>query len=526
MAKTFIFRNNTIEFLFGNNDIEYSGYGDISVVPRDADTYIWFYQVPVKENVEQLFTEVASLSDNFYLVLDRIPRGRRIIVFTLCTLHKLSYVGNDFRLDDVVEQFNMTIRETAAHNQNVKVVDFKEFLDSYPSSDWIDWKYFFISQQIVNPRLAVPFKLWFRRKLDELALKRRKCIVLDLDNTLWGGVLGEDGIDGVKIGGDYPGKAFLYFQEALAQLKRYGVILAVCSKNNEGDVLELWDKNPFMVLKKEDFAAWRINWDNKVDNIVALSEELNIGLDSMVFVDDNPAERELVKQSLHMVAVPDFPKQPYMLPVFFKYLLDHYFRVYSVTDEDCRKTEQYKANALRARAKMHFNDFTEYLRSLGMKLTIQQLNDFNLQRIAQMTQKTNQFNLTTRRYSDNDIRMMNDAGCDIWSLAVADKFGDNGVTGLIIVRNDNIDTFLLSCRILGRGIEYAFLKYILLLLKARGMEKVYAQYVPTAKNHQVSDFYDRCGFTLTGESGGTKSYEISLKDVNLTIEEYYDIKIQ
>lgn len=350
--------------------------------------------------------------------------------------------------------------------------------------------------------------------------------MLDLDNTLWGGVLGEDGIDGVKIGGDYPGKAFLYFQEALAQLKRYGVILAVCSKNNEGDVLELWDKNPFMVLKKEDFAAWRINWDNKVDNIVALSEELNIGLDSMVFVDDNPAERELVKQSLHMVAVPDFPKQPYMLPVFFKYLLDHYFRVYSVTDEDCRKTEQYKANALRARAKMHFNDFTEYLRSLGMKLTIQQLNDFNLQRIAQMAQKTNQFNLTTRRYSDNDIRMMNDAGCDIWSLAVADKFGDNGVTGLIIVRNDNIDTFLLSCRILGRGIEYAFLKYILLLLKARGMEKVYAQYVPTAKNHQVSDFYDRCGFTLTGESGGTKSYEISLKDVNLTIEEYYDIKIQ
>lgn len=142
MAKTFIFRNNTIEFLFGNNDIEYSGYGDISVVPRDADTYIWFYQVSVKENVEQLFTEVASLSDNFYLVLDRIPRGRRIIVFTLCTLHKLSYVGNDFRLDDVVEQFNMTIRETAAHNQNVKVVDFKEFLDSYPSSDWIDWKYF------------------------------------------------------------------------------------------------------------------------------------------------------------------------------------------------------------------------------------------------------------------------------------------------------------------------------------------------------------------------------------------------
>lgn len=281
-----------------------------------------------------------------------------------------------------------------------------------------------------------------------------------------------------------------------------------------------------MALKKENIAAYRINWNNKADNIAALSKELNIGLDSMVFIDDNPTERELIRQSLPMVEVPDFPKEPYELPTFFKSLLDKYFRIYSVTDEDKKKTEQYKANAARAREQTHFTDMTSFLRSLQMKITIEPLNDFNLDRIAQMTQKTNQFNLTTKRYTDADIRKMQEEGCKIWSISVEDRFGDNGITGLIIIKDNTIDELLLSCRILGKGIEFVFVKTILKILRDAGFKEINAEYIPTAKNGQVSDFYDRCGFTLVGEDNHVKEYKLDLNKARLDVEEYYQITIK
>lgn len=523
---TFVFRNNTVEFFFGSKDTTYSGYDDISFIPVDADEYIWSYQVPIKEDADQMVAETESYIDKLGLVLNSVPSDKRFIIFTLSNIFSLQYTGDDFRLREAVMQFDKYAYDMERQYPNIKILDLDEFLLRYPSSEWIDWKYFFISQQIFNPRLASPFKKWFHRKLEEIDLKRKKCLVLDLDNTLWGGVLGEDGIDCIKIGGDYPGKAFLFFQRALVELSRNGVILTICSKNNEHDVMELWEKNPFMALKKENIAAYRINWNNKADNIAALSKELNIGLDSMVFIDDNPTERELIRQSLPMVEVPDFPKEPYELPTFFKSLLDKYFRIYSVTDEDKKKTEQYKANAARAREQTHFTDMTSFLRSLQMKITIEPLNDFNLDRIAQMTQKTNQFNLTTKRYTDADIRKMQEEGCKIWCISVEDRFGDNGITGLIIIKDNTIDELLLSCRILGKGIEFAFVKTILKTLRDAGLKEINAEYIPTAKNGQVSDFYDRCGFTLVGEDNHVKEYKLDLNKARLDVEEYYQITIK
>ena len=348
--------------------------------------------------------------------------------------------------------------EAEAKYSNVKVLDIAEFTRNYSSADLFDWKFYFMSQMGMNPKLHKEFKLWFEQKLNSIALKRKKCLVLDLDNTLWGGILGEDGIAGIKIGGDYPGKAFLYFQEALLQLSKSGVMLAVCSKNNEQDVLDAWERNPYIVLRKDSFVAYRINWNDKATNIKEISEELNIGLDSFVFVDDNPTERELVKQMLPMVSVPDFPSQPYEFPIFFKQLVEQYFKVYSITDEDKKKTEQYKANAARNKAQQSFADFDKFLESLNIQLTIEKANEFNISRIAQMTQKTNQFNLTTKRYTDSDIHSFVEKGWDIWCISVADKFGDNGTTGLIMINGDEIDTFLMSCRVLGKGIEFEFLK--------------------------------------------------------------------
>lgn len=282
-----------------------------------------------------------------------------------------------------------------------------------------------------------------------------------------------------------------------------------------------------MVLKKDNFATWRINWTDKGTNIREMAEELNIGLDSFVFVDDNPTERELIRQTLPMVTVPEFPAQPYELPIFFRELVEKYFRVYSVTGEDKKKTEQYKANAQRTQAQKSFVDFDAFLNSLDIQITIEQANEFNIPRIAQMTQKTNQFNLTTRRYTDADVRGFVEQGWKIWCISVADKFGDNGITGCVMVNDSEIDTFLLSCRILGKGIEVAFAKKILSMLREDSCTELSAQYLPTTKNAQVKDFYEKCGFTCTTENvSGCKGYTIKLADADLSIKEYYHITIK
>ncbi len=522
----FVFRNNTVERFFPKN-YSFSGYDDISMVPADAEGYVWFYQFPVKFNGEQLCEEIRGYAQKMDYVLSQVDPSKPFIALTMENLYSTPFTSG---LDvlSAISDYNITLLKAEQTRSHVKVLDLGEFVRQYPQTEALDWKFWFISQMGMNPRLSKPFAEWFAHKLDEIALKRKKCLVLDLDNTLWGGVLGEDGIEGIRCGGDYPGKAFHYFQEALLELGNSGVILTVCSKNNEADVLEAWEKNPFMVLRKDSFAAWRINWNDKATNIRELAEELNIGLDSFVFVDDNPTERELIRQALPMVEVPEFPAQPYDLPVFFKELVEKYFRVYQLTGEDRKKTEQYKANAQRAQAQRGFVDFEAFLKSLDIRITVETADAFNLPRIAQMTQKTNQFNLTTKRYTEADIKHFIAEGGKVWCLGVADRFGDNGITGLIMVDDANaIDTLLLSCRILGKGIETAFLKYILGLLKAEGVQKVHAAFVPTLKNAQVKDFYERCGFTCMEEDeNGRKSYESVLANADLHIEEYYHISLK
>lgn len=523
--KYFVFRNNTIELFFDKNYV-FSGYDDISYVPEEAENYIWFYQVPIKYETEKLLLEVDSYYEKLQLLFNRLPKNKNLIIITLNEVYSVSFSDSDFSLKNTIVSFNKKVQNLAINNTNIKIIDISDFYTSYDKKNLIDWKFYFTSQMIINPKLASDFRKWWNKKLDNISLKRKKCLCLDLDNTLWSGILGEDGIDGIKIGGDYPGKAFLYFQEALIELSKQGIILTICSKNNESDVLELWEKNPFVILKKEYISAYRINWNNKASNIKELADELNIGLDSFVFIDDNPTERELIKNMLPMVTVPDFPVQPYELPIFFKEIVKSYFQVYQITLEDKEKTTQYKANAARKLEAQKFTDYNEYLKSLMIEITITAANDFNITRIAQMTQKTNQFNLTTRRYSDADIREFIAAGSKIWCLSVKDKFGDNGITGAIIIKNNKIDTLLLSCRILGKGIETVFVKVILSLLKKYGMDRIYAEYISTQKNMQVASFYDVLGFNVLSEFEGSKQYELVLSDYNCNVENYYNIIIE
>ena len=517
---TYVFRNNTIErFLPG--EYIFSGYDDFSAVP-EADAYLWWYQVPIKYNREQLLAEVESYTQRLLWAVDQIG-NKPFLILTLASVYDVNISISDRRLEHAIEAFNNMAWDLAVTKKNVQVIDFGEFLSQYAANERIDWKFYFLSQMIFNPRLSGDFQKWLEGKQRALALKRKKCLVLDLDNTLWGGVLGEDGIEGIKVDGDYPGKAYHYWQEGIKELERKGVILAICSKNNQADVEALFAARK-MPLALKDFACARINWNDKASNIRAIAADLNIGLDSFVFVDDNPTERELIRQQLPMVSVPEWPSQPYELPIFYAQLVADYFSVYTLTDEDKKKTEQYRQNAGRAQAQAQYTNMEDFMRSLEMKLTIALATDVTIPRIAQMTQKTNQFNLTTKRYTEADIRSLKDNGAQIWTLAVADRFGDNGITGLMILKPEegwSIDTFLMSCRVLGKGIEEVFFKSV--ISRYKGALK--AQYIPTAKNGQVADFYDRMGLKSERMNDERmKEYTAQIETLDTTIKDYYKIE--
>jgi FkbH-like protein len=357
--------------------------------------------------------------------------------------------------------------------------------------------------------------------------KRKKCLVLDLDNTLWGGILGEDGIENLKIGDAYPGLAYLHFQEAILEAANAGIILAICSKNNEEDALEVFEKHPFQLIKLNNISAYRINWQDKATNIQELADELNIGLDSIVFIDDNPAERERVKQMHPEVIVPDFPPSPFLMVSYFKKIYEDHFQAYKLTNEDLSKTSQYIANSERNIFKKSFTTVEEYLKSLEMELTIYEASIFTIPRIAQMTQKTNQFNLTTFRYTDDDIKNKIKKGELIHCLSVKDKFGDNGIAVLSIIQIENniatIDSLLLSCRILGRNIEGVYLNYIINLLFDKNITEVRSCYLPSNKNKQTKDFYEKMNFNLVEtKSDGSKYYSLQLTQKR-NIENYYTI---
>jgi FkbH-like protein len=339
-----------------------------------------------------------------------------------------------------------------------------------------------------------------------------KCLVLDLDNTVWGGVIGDDGMEGIVLGQGSPlGEAYVAFQDYARELSRRGVILAVCSKNDGPNALEPFEKHPDMVLRRGDIASFIANWSDKPANIRAIAEELNIGLDSLVFIDDNPFERNLVRQELPMVAVPEVSDDPTAYPIA---LADAgYFEGLAVTDEDRERTSQYQGNKARDALKASATDLPGYLRGLEMRLITKSFDRVGLQRIVQLINKSNQFNLTTRRYTDEDvIAVMADPDAFGLQLRLLDRFGDNGVIAIVIGRlqpNKDllIDTWLMSCRVLGRQVEPTTLNLIAQEAGKLGARRLVGEYIPTKKNGMVKDHYAKLGFTVreTNPSGGSRA---------------------
>lgn len=342
----------------------------------------------------------------------------------------------------------------------------------------------------------------------------RKCIVLDLDNTLWGGVIGDDGVDGIALGqGSAKGEAFLAVQHAALALRQRGIILAVCSKNDDDVARTPFRDHPDMPLKEAHIAAFVANWGDKATNLRAIASALNIGLDSLVFLDDNPVERAQVRRELPMVAVPELPADPALYPRAL--LAAGYFEAIAFAQEDRDRADQYRANAERA-AFAGTSDMAGYLATLDMVADFRAFDAVNRARIAQLINKSNQFNLTTRRYTEAEVAAFEaDAGKATFQVRLVDRFGDNGMISVVIVDRNTweIDTWLMSCRVLGRRMEEAVLSQIACAARAGGATALTGRYIPSAKNRMVADHYPRLGFVAAGEANEVETlWRLDLAD--------------
>lgn len=329
----------------------------------------------------------------------------------------------------------------------------------------------------------------------------KKCLILDLDNTTWGGIIGDDGMDKIQIGSLGIGKAFTELQLWAKNLKERGILLAVCSKNTESIAKEPFEKHSDMLLRLEDIAVFVANWENKADNIRHIQSILNIGFDSMVFLDDNPFERNLVRSELPAVDVPELPEDPAEYMSFLRRL--NLFETGSYSTEDAGRTQKYQVEASRQQLQKSFTSLKDYLANLDMKGKIELFDEFHIPRVAQLTQRSNQFNLRTIRYSENEIRQIMDSQHRTGLyVTLEDRFGSHGLISLVILDQQGkdlfIDTWIMSCRVLKRGVETFVLNAIVAIAKEKGVERLLGEYIPTEKNDLVRDHYEKMGFKEQG----------------------------
>jgi FkbH-like protein len=409
----------------------------------------------------------------------------------------------------LTERLNAAIR-TAAGQDNVLLLDLAWYASRYRRetgiADPVRWHQ---AKQLVSPVLAPLYGDLVARIVAACLGLSRKCLVLDLDNTLWGGLIGDDGLDGIRLGqGEPAGEAFLAFQHYAAALSRRGIILAVCSKNNPEIAEHAFSSHPEMALRREDIASFIANWEDKPSNLRRIARQLNLGLDSMVFVDDNPAERDIVRRELPDVAVPELPEDVALYPI--RLAEAGYFEAAAFTGDDALRNRSYRANVERQSMLERATDMEGYLKSLSMTLVAARISEIDLGRAAQLINKSNQFNLTTRRYTEAELeRLVKDPAIVALCFRLRDRFGDNGLISVILARTDPqwnedallIDTWLMSCRVLGRQVESAALEVIAGEAAKRGASAIIGEYRPTPRNGLVADHFAKLGFARIDTHG-------------------------
>ena len=420
------------------------------------------------------------------------------------------------------DTFNMICIKLDAYmmkrlRKNMIYIDIEKIIAKNSIAKSIDMRFYYSSKALYSVDFYRHYVEFIKPIILSANGMSKKVIVFDCDDTLWKGILGENGNTGINMSSDTPeGAVFEEIQHIALALKKKGVVLALCSKNNSDEVDEVINSHPDMKLMNEDISIKKINWNNKTENIKQIAKELNVGLDSLLFVDDSGFEIELINKTLPQVETFQVPKNIFD---YMQIMREKSRLFYSIMEsmEDKNRTIMYQQESLRQKEKEQYSTVDDFLGSLRLKLIIQKCKPQDIPRLAQLTQKTNQFNLTTRRYSESEIiSLVENSNCRIFTLRVSDKFGDYGITGLCIVfmnidsKSANIDTFLISCRIIGRNVELAFFDFLVKRLVRTGINTIISKYIQTRKNSVVRNFYEKLSFEINNQSKETTEYELLL----------------
>jgi FkbH-like protein len=477
----------------------------LRAVPGDSEA--------ATRTVEEAMKQLSTVRDGI-----RANSNALCIVQTLARPPETLFGSFDLTLPgtqrNLIDRFNRALAEDVAGSKDV-LLDVAQLAETIGLANWHDPTLWNIGKLPFASRYIPLYVDHVCRLIATLRGKSRRCLVLDLDNTLWGGVIGDDGLEGILIGqGDATGEAHLEVQRTALILRDRGIVLAVSSKNNDDVARKPFKEHPEMLLKEDHLAVFQANWSDKASNIAAIAEELALGLESFVFLDDNPAERNIVRQTLPQVAVPELPADPaYYARVL---LASGYFEAVALSDEDRKRASFYQDNARRVALQKNVADIHSYLISLDMVMTVQPFDDVGRARIAQLISKSNQFNLTTRRYTEIEVaEAERDPDCMTLQIRLADTFGDNGMICVIICRRSgrdwHIDTWLMSCRVLGRRVEEATLQEILFHARRQGIASLIGTYRPTERNSLVEKHYEKLGFAcLEKKADGTTVWRLDV----------------
>ena len=459
-----------------------------------------FYDCPPEARASFAEDTYARIRQIWSRIGSRIPATVLQCNFPLIDDGVFGQFGNKTEQSFLFQQrkLNYLLMQGCQEAKNTFLIDLDALQTALGRSTFADPKLYYVAKMPISLAALPAAAKLVVDVVRSLQGTVKKCLVLDLDNTLWGGVIGDDGLSGIQIGELGTGHAFSDFQKWLKELKNRGILLTVCSKNNEDTAKEPFEKHPEMVLRLEDFSMFVANWEDKARNIRTIQQALNIGMDSMVFLDDNPFERELVRTMVPEITVPELPEDP---ALYLQYLrgLD-LFETASYSREDAGRTEQYREKAQRAAFEAAFQSYDDYLEALQMRASAAAFDPFHYPRIAQLTQRSNQFNLRTVRYTEAEIEALaqDDSRIGLY-FTLKDKFGDHGLISVVVLEKQPEDTlfiseWLMSCRVLKRGMEEFIVDKILSVAAQQGFRRVVGEYIPTPKNAMVKDLYEQLGF--------------------------------
>ncbi len=512
-----------------NANVELGDYDNIvqdSMKFQDVNAILVFWEI--YNFIDGLQYKIEILSDEeFEDIIEKIKIEINI-VFTnleqtsLLLINKFSsLIFNQYnlvenRMDRLVKILNEYLESKM--KTNMKLIDIDKVISKISIKNSIDLRYYYSSKTLYSIDFYKEYFEYIKPIFLSVNGKTKKALIFDCDNTLWKGILGEDGFDNIRM--------FKEVQYLALELSKGGVVIGLCSKNNPEDVDAVLEKHQDMILRDKDIVIKKVNWNDKVSNLKAIAKELNIGLDSLVFVDDSNFEVNLINVELPMVKVLQVPAKEYEYNLMIRNAMNYFYNP-TQTAEDLEKVKMYKEQVQRVSAEQQIGNIEDYLKSLDLVITTYIDDIEQIGRISQMTQKTNQFNLTTKRYTEKDIEcFIHDKNKTVIAIGVNDKYGDNGIVGLAIINyNENmatLDTLLMSCRVLGRNIEYKFMDIIVDFVK--NMTIINSEYVLTYKNKQVENLYDRYGFDILQKDESCTKYQLDILKYRSTNINYIKVE--